>query len=614
MCGIYGTTIAYTEEQVLQKLKRTSFRGPDQMGCQTYRNSGITFGHNRLAIIDLDARSNQPFSYSEEIHIVFNGEIFNFKELRKELKSKGYSFRTTSDTEVICAAYLEYGESCVSHFNGMFAFVIYDVRQNKLYGAKDRVGQKPFYYYLNGSKFEFASQISSIQLFNKDLSISKTAIHEYLSWKSVPSTISIYNEIKKLEDGHWFSYDLKSYEFKTKQYWDIPYNSEQLYRGTYPEAQEELEALLENAVDIRMFADVPVGVFLSGGVDSALISAMATKNNSKKVKTFSVKFNEKGFDESVYAKRVADHLNTEHYVIECDYNDGLSLIENFSTYYDEPFSDSSAIPSMLLAKNTKEHVTVALSGDGGDESFLGYRRYEWIDNNKKIIGLPKFLRKTAAKSLTSLSNGTRAEVLSELLQSENIESAYLKSVTKYGSPWMTNKNACSFKELKYLMHNKKNILERISDFDIKTYLNWDINTKVDRASMAYSLEVRSPFLDYRIIEMARHLPTSFKFIKGNQKRILKDILYKHIPKEIFDRPKAGFSMPLGVWFRKDLKDYVLTELSEKNLKEIPGINTDVVLQMINDHMTGAWDHNYFIWKLLVLRQWLNINGQGLSIR
>ncbi|MGP1993430.1 asparagine synthase (glutamine-hydrolyzing) [Zobellia laminariae] len=614
MCGIYGTTIAYTEGQVLQKLKRTSFRGPDQMGHQSYKNSKVTFGHNRLSIIDLDSRSNQPFSYLEGIHIVFNGEIFNFKELREKLSSKGYTFKTTSDTEVICASYLEYGENCVNHFNGMFAFVIYDVKKNKLYGAKDRVGQKPFYYYLKGSEFEFASQISSIQLFNENLSISKTAIQEYLSWKSIPSPFSIYNEVKKLEDGYWFTYDLKSYEFVTKQYWDIPYNQKQSYLGSYLDAQNELETLLDNAVNIRMFADVPVGVFLSGGVDSSLIAAMASKGSSKKVETFSVKFNEKGFDESKYAQQVADHLKTNHHVIECDYNDGLSLIENFSTYYDEPFADSSAIPSMLLAKNTKEHVTVALSGDGGDESFLGYRRYEWITRNKKFMSIPKPFRIAAARGLTSLSSGTRAKVLSEILQCNDIESAYLKTVTRYGAPWMKEDNPMNLKELKYLMHNKKNILERVSDFDIKTYLNWDINTKVDRASMAYSLEVRSPFLDYRIIEMARQLPTSYKFIEGNQKRILKDILYKHVPKRIFDRPKAGFSMPLSVWFRKDLKDYVLTELSAKNLNEIPGLKTDIVLKMINEHMTGKWDHNYFIWKLLVLRQWLKANGKGISIR
>ncbi|CAZ97901.1 asparagine synthase (glutamine-hydrolyzing) [Zobellia galactanivorans] len=618
MCGIYGSTINYSEDKVKAKLAITSYRGPDQMGWQNYNYSkgNIIFGHNRLSIIDLDPRSNQPMAYAEKVHIVFNGEIYNFKTLKQNLEKKGYSFTTTSDTEVICAAYLEYGEECASHLNGMFAFVIYDIENQILFGAKDRLGQKPFYYYLNGEQFEFASQISSIQLFHNKLSISEKSIQEYFTWNSVPSPSSIFNEIKKLEDGHSFTYNLSNSDFKTQQYWDIDLSNKGGFNGDFQRAQNQLEELLTDAVGIRLVADVPVGVFLSGGVDSSLIAAMASKVSTEKVKTFSVKFNEKRFDESTYAQQVADHLRTDHHIIECDYNEGIALIDNFCDYYDEPFADPSAIPSMLLAKHTKQKVTVALSGDGGDEGFLGYPRYQWAKANKKIYKLPLFTRKIAA-TLLNLSpfKNNRLEALSHYIRLNSIENAYLRSMTNSEASWFEpTYETLKIKELKYLFHTQKNIYERISDFDLKTYLPWDINTKVDRASMAYSLETRSPLLDYRVIEFAQSLPTNYKFDGDNQKRILKEVLYSHVPKHIFDRPKSGFGVPLSLWFKNELKDYVLSELSYDNLKDIPCIKPEGAQKLIDQHMSGQWDNYKIIWKLLVLKQWLSRNGDGFSIK
>jgi len=617
MCGIYGTTKPYTEEQVKKKLERTSFRGPDQMGWQTYSNGGnkVIFGHNRLSIIDLDPRSNQPFTYQNKIHLVFNGEIYNYRSLKNILMTKGYEFRTTSDTEVICAAYMEYGEDCVSHFNGMFAFVVFDEEKQIFYGAKDRLGQKPFYYYLNGSEFEFASQLSSIQLFNKNLTISSQSIHDYLSWNYMPAPHTIFNEISTLCDGHCFVYNIKDHSFKTYQYWDIDYKCQYPFKGSFENAQEELETVLGDAVKIRLHADVPVGVFLSGGVDSSLIAALAKKNKEEKIKTFSVKFEEKDFDESKYAKMVANHLKTDHHEIECDYREGIDLVENFSYYYDEPFADPSAIPSMLLAKYTKNHVTVALSGDGGDESFMGYHRYEWIARNKKYMAIPKPIRNLISSTLTSVSKGNRARVLADLIEKDTIEHAYLSTMVNSDAFWMVKTKASNnYDALKYLFHSDKNVFERATDFDIKTYLSGDINTKVDRASMAYSLEARSPLLDYRVMELARSLPTEYKYIKNNQKRILKEVLYKHVPKEIFDRPKSGFGIPLRIWFREELKDYVLDQLSEEKLKSIPGIRPDIILKCIQEHMDGKWNHYMLIWRLLVLSQWLSTNGRGIVIK
>ena len=616
MCGIYGTTIKYNETQIQEKLKRTAFRGPDKMGWQIYKakDQPISFGHNRLSIIDLDPRSNQPFTYNDYIHVVFNGEIYNFQEIKKTLKLKGYAFLTSSDTEVICAAYLEYGESCVDHFNGMFAFVIFDEKNQRLFGARDRLGQKPFYYYHNGKDFEFSSQLSSIQLFNDSLSISEKSIGYYLTWGYIPDPYSIFNEIKKLKAGYSFVFDINSGKINTTCYWDIDYQGKYNFKGTYDEAKDTLDSLLHDAVTKRLFADVPVGVFLSGGIDSSAIAAIATKNSNVKVKTFSVKFNDKEFDESAYAQAVASHLNTDHNVINCDYNEGLDLMDNFSDYYDEPFADSSAIPSMLLAKHTKKQVTVALSGDGGDESFLGYDRYNWVKSTSKLYDVPYHLRLAASNVLKHLPS-YKLKIVAEGLKAKNKNLAYLSVMTGINLSYA--KNAEEYRNIDdkfYLDHSNKNLLERISDFDLKTYLNYDINTKVDRATMAYSLEARSPLLDYNIVEFARSLPTDFKLKGNNQKRILKDVLYNYVPKDLFDRPKSGFSIPFARWFREDLKDYVLNELDDESLKSIPNINIDEVKFMIKQHMDGSWNRYPLIWKLIVLKQWLKVNGKSYSIK
>jgi asparagine synthase (glutamine-hydrolysing) len=585
------------------------------MGWQFYdqKKQQIIFGHNRLSIIDLDPRSNQPFTYYEHIHIVFNGEVYNFKSIKDTLIKLGYKFKTTSDTEVLCAAYLEYGQDCVHYFIGMFAFVIYDEKKQLFFGARDRLGQKPFYYYHDGKSFEFASQISSIQLHMNNLTISKRAISYYLSWGNIPDPQTIFNEIKKLKAGHSFTFDLKTGDFNNKPYWDIDFKGKNTFKGSYNDAKQELNKLLKDAVSTRLFADVPVGVFLSGGVDSSLIAAKATETSSSKIKTFSVKFNEKGFDESKYAQQVADHLQTDHHVIECNYKEGIDLIDNFSHYYDEPFADSSAIPSMLLSKYTRQHVTVALSGDAGDEGFIGYGRYNSALKKSKLYMLPESLRKLSATSL-NLSPNYKLKVIAKALQLKDSNDAYLRAMTGVDQSYIkTDFNYHDVEELKYLIHNHKNLIERISDFDTKTYLNWDINTKVDRASMAFSLEARSPLIDHRVIDFANSLPTDFKFKKGKTKRILKDILYQSVPEHIFDRPKAGFTMPFKEWFKNDLKELVLEELSNNALKSIPCIDVEKVEFMISQHMDGSWNRYPIIWKLLVLKQWLNKNGKGLTI-
>lgn len=598
MCGIYGSTIKYSFDIIREKLNVMKFRGPDFSGF--IQTPELTLGHNRLAILDLDSRSNQPFEY-KHLKIVFNGEIYNYKCVRSELEKKGYYFRTTSDTEVIVAAYLAYGDNCVEHFNGMFSFVIYDSSKNILFGARDRLGKKPFYYYHNGIAFEFASQPSAIKI-ARDFTLDQQAVSEYLIWGYVPEPRSIWKEVNQLQAGNCFTYHLRSGVLWIKKYWDLDYSRSNLFMGSYHEAKDELKRLLNNAVDIRLNADVPLGVFLSGGIDSSLIASIASQK-IKKVKTFSIKFNEKGFDESKYATAVALHLKTEHHTIECNHEEGIALIEDFASVYDEPFADSSAIPTMLLSKYTRKHVTVALSGDGGDEAFVGYSRYKWISLVNTLFKLPLPIRQ-AFGMLIRQSPSYVHKLIAMGISINDINDLYIKMFGGLENSWIANAEK-GMKNRHTSIFNKehKSLLEKVSDFDIKTYLNGDINTKVDRASMAFSLESRAPLMDYRIIEFSRSLPTAFKYSSTNQKRILKDVLYDYLPAHLFKRPKSGFTMPFKDWFKNELKEYVMDNLSKTELEKIPGLNVARTQEIIQEHMTGKWNRYPQIWKLLVLSQW-----------
>lgn len=601
MCGIYGSTIKYNDDVVLSKLSVINFRGPDY--CGIVQTDRVILGHNRLAILDLDKRSNQPFNYLH-LQIVFNGEVYNYNEIKEKLVAKGFSFSTKSDTEVICAAYLAYGKDCVNHFNGMFAFVIYDTRKQELFGARDRLGKKPLYYSHQGKAFEFASQSSQIKI-GRSMSFDKQSIEDYLIWGYISEPNSIWQEINQLPAGSYFVYDLDQGNLDIEKYWDIDFERTNIFTGSYEEAKAHLKEILIDAVSLRMQADVPLGVFLSGGIDSSLVAAIAASQR-KRVKTFSIKFQEKGFDESQYAIQVAEHLRTEHHTIVCNYNEGIELINNFSTYYDEPFADSSAIPTMLLSKHTRKKVTVALSGDGGDEAFAGYDRYKWINLvNKSIFKLPLPIRKSIGK-LVAMSPKYKHKLIGMGVGVKDIESLYIKMLGGLENSWIKDPEKGMATPFMHIFEEdpEKDFLEKVSDFDIKTYLNGDINTKVDRASMAFSLESRAPLMDYRVVEFSRSLPLNFKYNKGNQKVILKDVLYDYLPQRLFERPKSGFTMPFKDWFRNELKSYVLDNLSKSNLEQIPGINIQRTQEIIKDHMDGKWNRYPQIWKLLVLSQWL----------
>lgn len=603
MCGIYGSTFIQDDKIIKAKLSCMGTRGPDYSSYVTLNN--IQLGHNRLAIIDLDPRSNQPFNYKGNT-IVFNGEVYNFQEIKERLCTRGYQFETDSDTEVIAAAYLEFGEACVEHFNGMFAFVIYDRSREVLFGSRDRLGKKPFYYYLQGKEFEFASQLSVITLGRK-LEIDDEALVKYLYWNYIPEPYTPFKDVFKLPSAHSFTFNLNTNDFLIWKYWDLP-ERENVAINNYEIATDQLDDLLSDAVSLRMISDVSLGVFLSGGVDSSLVAALAQKSSPVPVKTFSIKFNELGFDESKYAQEVARLLGTNHTEIECSYEEGINFIKDFANFYDEPFADSSAIPTLLLSKYTKQRVTVALSGDGGDETFMGYNIYDIVHQRRKVFKIPysvRFVMSTFIRFF--MHKSIRLNLISEGLLLRNIRDFYVSYFKGLNRKWIT-RDEREIDYVKYLYNPNKSLMESISDFDTKKYMNGDCITKVERASMAFSLEVRSPLMDYRIVEFARQVPTDFKFQEGNKKRILKDVLYRYLPRELFERRKSGFGMPLGIWFRTILRDYVNETLDDANLELVNNwVVKEEFFKILEEHMSGLWDHTPKIWKVIVLINWLKKN-------
>ena len=534
MCGIYVSNIISSKKEVKTKLKTINFRGPDYMGI--LQENDLTFGHLRLSILDLEERSNQPMVY-DNYTLVFNGEIYNFSEIKKELVTLGYSFNTTGDTEVLLKGYKEWGQTVVSKLNGMFAFAIHDKINNVLFCSRDRLGVKPFYYYWKNGMFEICSQLKPI---SENKTINKEAVSIYLDCTYIPSPYSIYNDVYKLPPGNNLIIDLNNKTHKVEEYWNLkPVNPSNL---SYEEAVEKVHDLFEDAVRIRLKSDVPFGSFLSGGIDSALVTSVASRISKDKIKTFSIGFEDPKFDESKIAATYADILRTKHKRTICMAQDILEMLPNLLEVYDEPFADSSALPSLLLNKITKQDVTVVLSGDGGDESFLGYNHFDWVKKFNYLIYIPYFVRNLISMLIPKFIFKNRTEQLKRILKVKNndfIEGIFIgfNSITLNRTiNWLSN-----YKNHKHLSHND---YQKTADLNIKLWLENDSNVKVDRASMAFSVEVRSPFLDYRIIEFARTLPISYRYYKGKKKRILRDVLKKYIPEEVFDQPKSGFSVPL----------------------------------------------------------------------
>lgn len=594
MCGIYATNIPFSEDEVKLKLESIKFRGPDHTGIK--KIDDIVLGHLRLSIIDLDARSHQPFNY-EGLSIVFNGEIYNFQDIKTELITLGYSFTTSGDTEVLLAGYKEWGKDIVHKLNGMFAFVIYDTIAKKIFCSRDRLGVKPFYYSWQEGKFEICSQLRPISQHKK---INEEAISIFLDCTYIPSPHTIFQNVYKLPPGNNLEIDLHTQQISIYEYWNLkPINKLEI---SYEEATSQLHDLLKDAIKIRLQADVPFGSFLSGGIDSALISSIAAQVSPDSIKTFSIGFEDPEFDESKIAAQYASIIGSVHTETLCTTQQVLEMIPKLVSVYDEPFGDSSALPSLLLNKVTKQHVTVALSGDGGDESFLGYNHFDWVTKFTKLIRIPFVIRWLTSKALVLNILGKRTEPIKRILNLKTANSfiegifvGYNTILEKRNLNWLKTYN--SYQKL------SRNVHQKTADLNIKLWLENDSNVKVDRASMAYSMEVRSPFLDYRIIEFARNLSVSFRYMPGRKKRILRDILKEYIPEQVFNQPKKGFAIPIGAWMRNELKEEFVTNLSDRFLYQVPNLNVPKFKKMFQEHLKGKSDYSSYIWRVYVLSKW-----------
>jgi asparagine synthase (glutamine-hydrolysing) len=599
MCGIYLTNIPYDTEVIKKKLNSISYRGPDYTGIKTSKN--ISFGHLRLSILDLDERSHQPMEH-KNLTIVFNGEIYNYKDVKKELTQLGYHFNTESDTEVLLIGYKHFGKGILEKINGMFAFSIHDTTTNIIFSARDRLGVKPFYYYWNNNQFEICSQIRPLL---KDKKISEEAISIFLDCMFIPSPYTVVQDVYKLPPGYYMEIDLNSNTLTTDVYWDL--KNVQVQDISYEDAKKELHNLLIDAVKIRLQSDVPIGSFLSGGIDSALVSSIASKISKNSINTFSIGFDDPEYDESKIAEQYADIIKSNHTTTICSPKDILKLIPKLSEVYDEPFADSSALPSLLLNSVTKKYVTVALSGDGGDESFIGYTYFDSLVKNKTIMDIPFWIRKAIAKSGVLKLFGLDSHRVINALNTKTRDD-FIENIFSRKSFLLKQKNQSWMKHYQGYKKWSDIFLQKAADLNIKLWLENDSNVKVDRASMAYSVEVRSPFLDYRVVEFARTLPMHYRYEKGKQKKILRDILKEYIPEAIFNQPKKGFSVPIGNWMRNELKEEFLSALNDDFLNRVPNLNVSKFKNLLKEHMDGTQDHTPNIWKLFVLSKWYDEFG------
>jgi asparagine synthase (glutamine-hydrolysing) len=626
MCGITGFIdfMSNGSESVLKNMLATMHhRGPDGAGVffQQRENFSLGVGHSRLSIIDLTSSASQPLYYHDWV-IVFNGEIYNYAEIKNELEILGHKFVTNSDTEVIVHAWEAWGQEAVHKFIGMFVFVIYHQQEHTLTICRDRAGVKPLFYYWKDGLFLFASELKAFHLhpqFRKEL--NQDALALFLKYCYVPAPHCIFKNCFKLEPGHFLKFKIQNSELKIEEYWNVnnAYTKPKLEIGE-KEAIEETEKVLKKAFDYRMVADVPVGVFLSGGYDSSAVAALLQKDATQKIKTFTIGFHEEKYNEAPFAKEVAKRLGTDHTEHYCTIDEAKAILPTLPHFYDEPFGDSSAIPTMLVSQLAKKSVTVALSADGGDEIFGGYNRYPIIQRMNSTFGkLPKFTRELAyqASGLISPENlpilknkkliGQRYNKARNLMREANATN-YLKAMCSVvDDENLTRLLEESFKEVPTYFDEKTpdilSLLDRVLAKDYKTYMVDDILTKVDRATMSVSLEGREPFLDQHIIEWVAKLPNHYKIRNGNKKYLLKEIVHRYLPKEMMDRPKAGFAIPIDEWFSKELAEYFSIYLNKTYLDKQGIFNSDLVLLWTSLYQSGKKEYMTQLWNILMFQLW-----------
>lgn len=632
MCAITGLfdTCKGSDQAILKSMTDSMYhRGPDggKEEFFTINEVQVGLGHRRLSIIDLSEGGTQPMKF-DKYWICFNGEIYNYQSIKDELTLLGHTFNSHSDTEMILHAYAAWGKSCIDKFRGMFAFVIIDTETSEVFCVRDRAGVKPFYYYYQDGLFLFASELKAFHehpAFQKKIQLSSVEL--FMQFGNIPAPHTIFESTHKLKPGHTLSFnlaDIQANKLLTQvAYWNVydAYNQPKLDLS-FEEAKSQTERILQESCELRMVADVPVGVFLSGGFDSAAVTSLLQKDRAQKLKTYTIAVPDIGLNEAPYAKDVAKHLGTEHTEFECSHQEAIDLIDDLPFYYDEPFGDSSAIPTGLVSKIARQHVTVALSADAGDEVFAGYNRYDYLMRyGQKLNQIPGFIRSSAAEVMNLISADSipyfknkynfanRYEKLKNLLKDPSPEQL-MWSLSKQFDEQSIDKLLVKRQPLPILAYQSKELkadyfspLSYMMSIDYQTYLPDDILTKVDRATMRFSLEGREPFLDHKVIEWAAQLPDHYKYKDGVKKHILKEIVYQYVPKELMDRPKMGFAIPYENWMMNDLRSRVEDFLSNERIRKQGIFDVTEVARLRDQFMNGKKEFGLKIWYLLMFQMW-----------
>lgn len=620
MCGISGffdTSFRLGQDQLEKYNAALAHRGPDGKGVffEKTAQGSIGLGHTRLSILDISSLGQQPMQY-EHLTIVLNGEIYNFKTIQEELKALGYAFTSSSDTEVVLKSFHAWGTTCVEKFRGMFAFVVYDTIAEKLYLCRDRVGVKPLYWYLDSQQFIFGSELKvffSTQTFTAQ--VDESSLSTFINYGYSTNENTILKNVKKANIGSWTIYDSKTHEVTVVPYWKYGALFEkEKYKGTFAEAVQETETLAQEACELRMVSDVPVGVFLSGGFDSTLVTALLQKDRTEKLKTFTIGFSD-GVDESNDAKKIATHLGTEHTSYDCKKQDAIDLIPQLPFLYDDPLADISCIPTMLVSKLARKEVTVALSADGGDELFGGYGGFQSTPQIlSRVNQIPfKNLVGTIAKSSSILYTGKynhlqkKIEGLGKMLSAAEDDRIYQMHLQQNGFPreMMDSLFAFPFKQQLHQKHKYKLVdpLDDLYILGVEDTLTNLLLPKVDRGAMGFSLEGREPLLDHHLMEFAASLPYNYKHNGVESKRPIREIVYKYVPKEIMDRPKVGFDLPIYEWLKSDLSFLLDQYLNTSTIARGGFFNPAYVVKLVSQFKKGELRYVAVIWRLLIFQMW-----------
>jgi len=622
MCGIAGFTQFnnhFGDEKTLESMGDAIFhRGPDAGG--TYLEKHIGLSHRRLSIIDLSESGNQPLvSHDQQYIIAFNGEIYNFLELREKLKKQGYPFKTHTDTEVILALYEKMGTDCLKEINGMFAFAIWDKAAQSLFIARDRIGKKPLYYYPKDNDVVFASELKAmLTLDTIPREICLDAMYDFFAYQYVPDPKTIFKNIFKLEPGYYLTVNADG--IKKQQYWDISFKHQS--QLSEDELKHDLQKMINNCTTSRMVSDVPLGAFLSGGVDSSGIVATMAKNSKSPVTTCSIGFDASQFNETEFALKVAEQYQTKHHELTVHQNVKDNL-EHIVRFFDEPFADPSLVPTFFVSQLARQKVTVAIAGDGGDEVFAGYEKYSIDHIENRIRNLfPAFIRKTAFPPLAKFAAKfncrlcNKATTLLNTLSLNPDMGFYLSNAQITDAIWdkmVTSKTQAALDGYHpstittnfYQKSDGPDHLSKILYADMKTYLPGDILVKVDRMSMANSLEVRAPILDYTLMEFATTIPSNYKFKSGEKKYILKEAFKQDLPDDILYRRKMGFSVPLAQWLRAEIKDLAENVIFNSKGGLSDYFNMQYIHDLWNQHQTESNDNATVIWSMLMFQMWWN---------